>query len=93
MGSVCWFASPSRSWSRRSCTNGSAATCRVPNHAGLVILTELIEAGKLRPVIDQTHPLSEITTALHSIEAGHVRGKVVITVADHADRAMVDRVA
>jgi NADPH:quinone reductase-like Zn-dependent oxidoreductase len=62
----------------------------VPNHNDLVVLSGLIEAGKLRPVIDQTYPLSEITAALHSIESGHVRGKVVITV---ADRTVTDLVA
>lgn len=65
----------------------------VPNHADLVILAGLIEAGKLRPVIDRTYPLAEITTALHSLEAGHTRGKAVITLADAAGHADVDRVA
>lgn len=51
-----------------------------PNHADLVVLKELVESGKLRPVIDQTFPLREVPAALHHIETGHAAGKVVITV-------------
>jgi NADPH:quinone reductase-like Zn-dependent oxidoreductase len=43
-------------------------------------LKELIEAGKVRPVIDRTYPLSEVPEAVRSWERGHARGKVVITV-------------
>jgi NADPH:quinone reductase-like Zn-dependent oxidoreductase len=46
----------------------------------LVVLTELIEAGKVAPVIDSTYPLSETPEAIRYIEEGHARGKVVITV-------------
>lgn len=45
----------------------------------LVILKELIEAGKVTPVIDRTYPLSETAEAIRYAEAGHARGKVVIT--------------
>jgi NADPH:quinone reductase-like Zn-dependent oxidoreductase len=45
----------------------------------LVALAELIEAGKLTPVIDKTYPLSEVPDAIRYLEAGHVRGKIVIT--------------
>jgi NADPH:quinone reductase-like Zn-dependent oxidoreductase len=45
----------------------------------LVALAELIEAGKLAPVIDKTYPLSEVPDAIRYLEAGHVRGKIVIT--------------
>jgi NADPH:quinone reductase-like Zn-dependent oxidoreductase len=50
-----------------------------PNHEDLVALKELIESGKLTPVIDKTYPLHETPAALGYIEAGHARGKVVIT--------------
>jgi NADPH:quinone reductase-like Zn-dependent oxidoreductase len=43
-------------------------------------LTELIEAGKVTPVIDKTYPLSEAPAAIGYLAAGHARGKVVITV-------------
>jgi len=46
----------------------------------LIVLKELIEAGKVRPVIDRTYPLSEAPEALRYLEKGHARGKVVITV-------------
>jgi NADPH:quinone reductase-like Zn-dependent oxidoreductase len=44
------------------------------------LLTELIEAGKVRPVIDRTCPLAEVPEALRYLEAGHARDKVVVTV-------------
>jgi len=46
----------------------------------LPYLTELIEAGKVTPVIDRTHSLGEVPEALRYLEHGHARGKVVITV-------------
>ena len=46
----------------------------------LVTLKELIEAGKVTPVIDRTYPLSETPEAFRYLEKGHARGKVVITV-------------
>jgi NADPH:quinone reductase-like Zn-dependent oxidoreductase len=46
----------------------------------LVVLKELIEAGKVTPVIDRAYPLSEAAEAIRHLEAGHARGKVVITV-------------
>jgi NADPH:quinone reductase-like Zn-dependent oxidoreductase len=45
----------------------------------LVILKELIEAGKITPVIDRTFPLSEVPEAIRYLETGQPRGKVVIT--------------
>jgi NADPH:quinone reductase-like Zn-dependent oxidoreductase len=46
----------------------------------LVVLTELIDAGKVTPAIDRTFPLSEVPEAIRYLESGQVRGKVVITV-------------
>ena len=45
----------------------------------LVVLKELIEAGRVTPVIDTTYPLSEVPEAIRHLEEGHARGKVVIT--------------
>jgi NADPH:quinone reductase-like Zn-dependent oxidoreductase len=42
-------------------------------------VTELIAAGKVKPVIDRRYPLSEIADALRWVDDGHARGKVVIT--------------
>jgi len=50
------------------------------NGEDLVALKELIEAGKVTPVIDKTYPLSEAPEAIRYLEDGHARGKVVITV-------------
>jgi NADPH:quinone reductase-like Zn-dependent oxidoreductase len=50
------------------------------NKDDLIVLKELIEAGKVTPVIDRSYPLSEVPEAIRYLEAGHARGKVVITV-------------
>jgi NADPH:quinone reductase-like Zn-dependent oxidoreductase len=46
----------------------------------LVVLKELIEAGKVSPVIDRTFPLGETSDAIRYLETGRARGKIVITV-------------
>jgi NADPH:quinone reductase-like Zn-dependent oxidoreductase len=51
-----------------------------PNQKDLALLKELLEAGKVVPVIDKRYPLSEVPDALRYLGAGHARGKVVITV-------------
>ena len=51
-----------------------------PNRQDLVVLKELVDSGKLRPVVDRTFPLSATSEALRHIEGGHARGKVVVTV-------------
>jgi NADPH:quinone reductase-like Zn-dependent oxidoreductase len=50
------------------------------NQADLIVLKDLIEAGKVTPVIDRTYSLSETSLALAQVGEGHARGKVVITV-------------
>jgi NADPH:quinone reductase-like Zn-dependent oxidoreductase len=50
------------------------------NKEDLVLLKELLEAGKIVPVIDRRYPLSEVAEALRYLEKGHARGKVIITV-------------
>lgn len=52
---------------------------RVTND-NMVALKELVEAGKLSPVIDRTYPLSQTAEAIRYLEEGLVRGKVAITV-------------
>ena len=44
------------------------------------VLRELIEAGKLRPLVGRTYPLREVPEAMQALEAGKIRGKIVITV-------------
>jgi NADPH:quinone reductase-like Zn-dependent oxidoreductase len=46
----------------------------------LAVLRELLETGKVTPVIDRAYPLTEVAEAIRYLEAGHARGKVIITV-------------
>jgi NADPH:quinone reductase-like Zn-dependent oxidoreductase len=52
-----------------------------PDVKDLIFVKELLEAGKVVPVIDTWYPLSEVADALRNYEDGHSQGKVVITVA------------
>jgi NADPH:quinone reductase-like Zn-dependent oxidoreductase len=49
----------------------------------LFFLKELLEAGKVVPVIARYYPLSEVVEAIRYLVEGHARGKVVITVEHH----------
>ena len=51
-----------------------------PSVADLESLGELLETGKVKPVIDGRYPLSEIADAFRHLGEGHARGKVVITI-------------
>ena len=51
-----------------------------PNTEDVDFMKELIEAGKVTPVIDKTYPLSEVPEAIGYVGEGDARGKVVITV-------------
>ena len=46
----------------------------------LTKMSDLMQAGKVTPVIDRTYPLSQIREAMKYLEAGHARGKVILTV-------------
>jgi len=50
------------------------------NKKDLTILSDLMQSGKVKPVIDRQYKLSEVPEALRYLEKGHARGKVVITV-------------
>jgi NADPH:quinone reductase-like Zn-dependent oxidoreductase len=50
-------------------------------HEDLAFISSLIESGKVRSVIDRTYPLEEVGAAIAYVEAGHARGKVVVTTA------------
>ena len=51
-----------------------------PNHEDFIFLKELLEAGKVVPVIDRRYALSKFVEAIRYYGEGHARGKVVITV-------------
>jgi NADPH:quinone reductase-like Zn-dependent oxidoreductase len=51
-----------------------------PDKANLTFVSELLQAGKVKPLIDRCYPLSEVAEAIRYLEAGHAQGKVVITV-------------
>jgi NADPH:quinone reductase-like Zn-dependent oxidoreductase len=46
----------------------------------MAVLKDLLEAGKITPIIDRTYPLAEVPEAIGYLEEGHARGKVIITV-------------
>jgi len=51
------------------------------NQKDLLFIRDLLEDGKIRPVIDECYPLSKTAEAFRYFEKGHTRGKVVITIA------------
>ncbi|MFE9443638.1 NAD(P)-dependent alcohol dehydrogenase [Streptomyces sp. NPDC006602] len=51
-----------------------------PSKSNLAALRELVEAGKIAPVVDRTYPLSEVPEAMRYLEVEHARAKVVVTV-------------
>lgn len=52
----------------------------MPKHPDLLVLKELIESGKVKPVIDLTFPLSETSKAFRYMEEVHASGKVLISI-------------
>jgi len=66
----------SRSGGKKMCFMGIAKV----NQEDLVFLAEHLKAGKIVPVIDRSHPLSESVEAFRYVEDIHAQGKVVITV-------------
>jgi NADPH:quinone reductase-like Zn-dependent oxidoreductase len=79
-----WFASGGRviraNVLKRSSDHRLRPFLLSPKLEDLVVLKELIEAGKITPVIDRTYALSETSQAISHVGEGHARGKVAITV-------------
>lgn len=84
-----WFASGGRVVSALVATRFVSHTLRpfvtTPKAEQLVVLTGLIQAAKLTPILDRTYLLSEAAQAIGYVGEGHARGKVVITVGGSAD--------
>jgi NADPH2:quinone reductase len=57
----------------------------VDKNAGLVFIRDLIETGKLKPIIDSQYPLEEISAAHAYVETGRKRGNVTITVSQRSE--------
>lgn len=55
-------------------------TVKTQNHDDLVALRDLVEAGKVTPVIDGTYPLDQTARAIDRVAAGHTVGTIVISV-------------
>jgi NADPH:quinone reductase-like Zn-dependent oxidoreductase len=55
------------------------------NKDDLMVMRELLETGKVAPVIDRTYRLSDVPDAIRYLEEGHARGKVVITMERHSE--------
>ncbi len=67
-------------WMSMTGSNKIGTFMTVTKKEDLVFMKELLEAGKVVPVIDRRYPLSEVPEAIRYLEEGHARGKVIITV-------------
>ena len=65
-------------WLSRSGGQSIANVLAKPNQKDLLFMKDLIDAGKVTPVIDRRFPLSQVADAIRYLEAGHARGKVVV---------------
>lgn len=55
------------------------------NRKDLTALADLVQTGKMKPVIDKTYPFSHLPEAMRYLEEGHARGKVVLTLGDNIE--------
>jgi NADPH:quinone reductase-like Zn-dependent oxidoreductase len=67
-------------WMTMAGSNKIGTFMNVTQKEDLLLMKELLEAGVIVPVIDRCYPLREVPQAMRYLEAGHARGKVVITI-------------
>jgi NADPH:quinone reductase-like Zn-dependent oxidoreductase len=67
-------------WISRTSQRSVKCLTSKPNQADLMILSDLLEAGKIVPFIDRSYPLSEVPIAIRYVEERHVQGKVAINI-------------
>lgn len=67
-------------WLSRNSSQKMSNLLARPNQQDLIVMKGLLETGKVTPVIDRCYPLGDVAEAIRYLEAGHARGKVVITV-------------
>ncbi|MHB9032480.1 MAG: zinc-binding dehydrogenase [Anaerolineae bacterium] len=65
-------------WIKRATSKNIRILAVQPNRKDLIAIKELVEAGKVTPVIDRRYPLSQVPQALRYVGEGHAKGKVVI---------------
>jgi len=76
LGRIAWMLLSARFTSQKLVTFMAA-----PNAKDLLVLKELVEAGKAKPVIERQYPLSEVADALRHVGEGHAQGQLVIEIA------------
>jgi alcohol dehydrogenase len=75
-----WIASQRERGLARRCGVRYSYMFMRPDGGQLAELAHLIDAGKLKPIVDRIYPLAEAKAALAYLEAGHAKGKVVVQV-------------
>ena len=67
-------------WISRTSQRSVKCLTAKPNQADLIVLSDLLESGKIVPYIDRSYSLSEVPIAIRYVEERHVQGKVAINI-------------
>jgi NADPH:quinone reductase-like Zn-dependent oxidoreductase len=68
------------SWLTKTRSQNVKLLMAKPNQKDLITLKEMLETGKITPMLDRTYPLSEVPTAIHQLEQRQVTGKIAIVI-------------